>query len=165
MADDGISADPNLKMVAVALVAVSVMIAFTGFAAMVMLEKLNADGKEYTRSWEYVTSGTRTVGASSYGFEGEGESKYASETEGYRTYVFTFRQTDQAGTFTVKASLICDADGTPTDLYAYDGEHDGITYWTYGESGTDYRYGIRDERVVSLDITSAEMTLNAAMVQ
>ena len=163
MADGGRDG-ANLKMTAILVVAVSLMIALSGYAVILMMEKLNADDQEYKKSWNYTTSGTRTVDSSSYKFEGTGESKYVFETDDYRTYDFTFTQSDSCGEFTVKAKLLCDSGGTPTDIYDKDGEEDGTSYWRYEESGTEYRFGINGERVVSVDIKTADLNLEARII-
>ena len=155
--------DTNMTMVAIAVVVVSVMIAVSGYGMMLMFEKLDTGTQEYKKSWYYSTSGTHTAGEFTFEFEGEGESKYVSETDGFRTYDFTFRAEDLGGAFTVKASLICDDNGVPIDVYTFDGEDDGVTFWTYSESGTDYRFGIKDERAVSVNLTSAEVVLEAVI--
>ena len=163
MTGEGQGSGINIKVVAFAVVAVSLMMALSGYAVILMMEKLNGDDQDYKKSWNYSTSGTRMVESIQYEFTGQGESKYVSEVDGFRTYQFTFTQADSKGSFTMNATFICDSDGVPTDLYKHDGDEGDTAFWTYSESGSDYRFGVRDGRVVSLDITTADTVLKAVI--
>ena len=154
----------NMTVIALAVVAVSLMMAISGYAIVLMIEKFDADQQEYKKSWYYTTSGTHIVGSLTYEFEGDGESQYVSETDGFRTYIFTFRQTDPSGPFTVKAKLICDDDGRPTEIFSYDGKEGNTSFWTYNESGVGYRFGINEGRVISVDVTSEGLSLKAVII-
>ena len=157
--DSGISNNA----LALLVVVLAIMFAVSGFTVISILEKLDP-GSPY-KDMEYTVSGTYTVDSRQYAFTGEGESEYVSETEEFRTFVFTFRQTSPEGDFKATAKLICDADGVPTDLYTPDGESEGIAYWTSDEDGIHYRYGIKGDLVVSLEIVAADFQLRADIIE
>jgi hypothetical protein len=153
----------NNTALALLVVVLAVMFAVSGFTIISIMEKLGP-GIPYM-NMEYTVSGTCAVDSQPFEFTGEGESEYVSETEEFRTFVFTFRQTSPEGDFKTTAKLICDAEGVPADLYAPEGESDGIGYWSSDEGGTHYRFGIKGDLVVSVEITAADFQLRADLVE
>jgi hypothetical protein len=152
------------SMLAFFIVAIAVMFAVSGFAVVSLMEKLDSENAPY-KDMRYTVAGTRTVDAQTYDFTGEGESDYRSETDNYRTFVFSFRQTSPEGDLTAKAELVCDSRGVPIDLYVHEGGSGSVDYWTFDSDGTHYRYGIEGDLVVSVEIGSPDLTLRADIVR
>jgi len=164
MAENG-GQGTDTRLIAFVVVTVAVMLALSGYGIILMMEKLGAGTPEYKQSWTYTFTGTRTAGSDPFEIQGTGESEYLPESDTFRTYRFTFDQTVPEDTFRVKADLICDSDGTPIDLYTPDGEGDGVSYWKHTQSDVEYRFGMKDGKAVSVEITAEDYTIKASIVQ
>ena len=153
-------------ILATVIVILSVAMSGTGYLLFQILDDAYGED-EYKQSHNYSVDGTIMDGEAPISCHGTGVSRYASDTQIYRTYQFELHVSYGTDSKELRFGFICGEDGMLlSDSYNHIGDSGDCTIWERFEKGIRYTFHVGESSTVKiLKISSETMSITATMLE